>query len=259
LASRKFCDAIHGYAQSIGKDNFLLVGELTDDNMARGYVDIFGRNLDALLDIVVAPNRLSSVVKGLAHPNDFFCLYDDRTLAGSQRQLGTYHVAVLDDHDMASRPRKERFAAHSDQRPHRYEQVAHAVGLMLTMPGIPSIYYGTEQAFDGSQDYHDYGIEPEGAYDEFVVASYEYLLQINFWAIKSRAILQSNVAYHPPQITFNLNRSTLAVGFYERCYAAISIPIHFASGIQLYYDQVLDNEHLHFHQAWGWRSEGQSR
>jgi len=164
LASRKFCDAIHGFAQSIGKDNFLLVGELTDDSMVRGYLDIFGRNLDAVLDIVVASNRLSAVVKGLAHPGEFFGLYNDKTLAGSQRQLGVYHVSVLDDHDMSSRPRKERFAAHSDQMPHRYEQVAHAVGMMLTMPGIPSIYYGTEQAFDGSQDYHDYGLEPEHAY-----------------------------------------------------------------------------------------------
>jgi len=163
-ASRKFCDAIHGFAESIGKDNFLIVGELTDDSMVRGYLDIFGRNLNAVLDIVVAPNRLSAVVKGLTHPNDFFCLYDDKTLAGSQRQLGIYHVAVLDDHDMSSRPRKERFAAHSEPLPHRYEQVAHAVGVMLTMPGIPSIYYGTEQALDGTQDYHDYGIEPEHAY-----------------------------------------------------------------------------------------------
>ncbi len=163
-ASRQFCDAIHGYAQSIGKDNFLLVGELTDDSMVRGYLDIFGRKLDAVLDIVVAPNRLPAVVKGLAHPNDFFCLYDDKTLAGSQRQLGIYHVSVLDDHDMSSRPRKERFAAHSDQMPYRYEQVAHAVGIMLTIPGIPSIYYGTEQALDGSQDYHDYSLEPQHEY-----------------------------------------------------------------------------------------------
>jgi hypothetical protein len=163
-SSRKFCDAIHGFAESIGKDNFLLVGELTDDSMVRGYLDIFGRNLDAVLDIVVAPNRLSGVVKGLSHPNDFFSLYDETTLAGSYRQLGIYHVAVLDDHDMSSRPRKERIAAHSNSSPHRYEQVAHAVGIMLTMPGIPSIYYGTEQAFDGSEDYHDYGIEPEHAY-----------------------------------------------------------------------------------------------
>lgn len=162
--SRKFCDQIHGYAQSIGKDNFLLVGELTDDSMVRGYLDVFGRKLDAVLDIVAAPNRLPAVVKGLAHPHDFFCLYDDKTLAGSQRQLGFYHVAVLDDHDMSSRPRKERFAAHSESMPHRYEQVAHAVGVMLTMPGIPSIYYGTEQAFDGSQDYHDYSLEPQHEY-----------------------------------------------------------------------------------------------
>jgi glycosidase len=162
--SRKFCDAIHGYAESIGKDNFLLVGELTDDSMVRGYLDIFGRNLNAVLDIVVAPNRLSAVVKGLADPEEFFCLYDERTFAGSQRQLGIYHVTVLDDHDMSSRPRKERFAAHSRAMPHAYEQVAHAVGMMLTIPGIPSIYYGTGQAFDGAQDYHDYSIEPEHAF-----------------------------------------------------------------------------------------------
>lgn len=160
-ASRQFCDAIHGYAQSIGKDNFLLVGELTDDSMVRGYLDIFGRKLDAVLDIVIAPNRLTSVVKGLANPWEFFCLYDDTTLAGGQRQLGTYHVTVIDDHDMSSRPQKERFATHSEGLPQRYEQAAHAIGLALTMPGIPSIYYGAEQAFDGNQTYHDYRVEPK--------------------------------------------------------------------------------------------------
>lgn len=164
LASRKFCDAIHGFAQAIGKDNFLLVGELTDDSMVSSYLEIFGRNLDAVLDIVTAPNNLTAAIKGLAHPLAFFYLYDDNTLAGSQRQLGIYHVSVLDDHDMSSRPRKERFAAHSELLPYRYQQVAHAVGVMLTIPGIPSLYYGTEQALDGSQDYHDYGIEPEHAY-----------------------------------------------------------------------------------------------
>ncbi len=164
LTSSHFCDLIHGYAQSIGKDNFLLVGELTDDSMVLGYLDVFGRKLDAVLDIVVSPNSLSSVVKGLANPSEFFHLYDENTLPGSYRQLGTYHIVVLDDHDMSSRPRKERFAAHSAQISHRYEQVAHAVGLVLTLPGIPAIYYGTEQAFDGSQDYHDYGLEPQHEY-----------------------------------------------------------------------------------------------
>jgi glycosidase len=163
-SSRKFCNPIHGFATSIGKDNFLMVGELTDESMVHGYVDIFGRNLDAVLDIAAAPNRLSTVAKGLAHPNEVFCLYDENTFAGSYRQLGIYHVQVLDDHDMCAHPRKERIAAHSESLPHRYEQVAHAIGVMLTLPGIPSIYYGTEQALDGSEDYHDYSIEPEQAY-----------------------------------------------------------------------------------------------
>jgi glycosidase len=74
------------------------------------------------------------------------------------RQLGRFIVAVLDDHDMSSRARKERFAAHGTA-PAVYQQTAHAVGVQLTTPGIPAIYYGTEQAFDGTEAYHDYSIE----------------------------------------------------------------------------------------------------
>jgi glycosidase len=103
------------------------------------------------------------VIKGFTHPSALFDLYDERNLQGSQRQLGIYHVAVLDDHDMSSRPSKERIGANSEAIPHRYERTAHAVGMMLTMLGIPSLYYGTEQALDGSQNYHDYAIEPEHA------------------------------------------------------------------------------------------------
>ncbi|HIK43233.1 alpha-amylase family glycosyl hydrolase [Thermoleptolyngbya sp. M55_K2018_002] len=162
-SSRRFCSEIHGYAQAIGKENFLLAGELTDENLVQGYRDIFGRNLDSVLDIAAAPNNLMALVKGLGHPGAYFGLYDEAQLSGSIRQLGTYHVSVLDDHDMCSRPTKQRFAAGSDL-PTRYHQAAHAVGVMLTMPGVPSIYYGTEQALDGSESDHDYGIEPQHAY-----------------------------------------------------------------------------------------------
>ena len=75
------------------------------------------------------------------------------------RQLGKFIVHVLDDHDMSARPRKERFAAYGSA-PNVYLQAAHVVGTQLTSPGIPAIYYGTEQAFDGNEDYHDYSVEP---------------------------------------------------------------------------------------------------
>jgi Alpha amylase, catalytic domain len=157
--SRKFCTAIREYTQSIGKENFLLTGEITSTSMASAYIDIIGRNLSAVLD-VNAPNALTAMAKGLTHPNEFFDLYSDTNLAGEYRQMGLYHVSVLDDPEMSFRSQKQRFAAYSDV-PNLYQQVAHVVGVQLTMPGIPSMYYGTEQAFDGNEGYHDYNLESE--------------------------------------------------------------------------------------------------
>lgn len=157
--SRLFCTAIHEYAQAIGKDNFFLTGEITEGRIAPSYVDFFGRNLDAVLGIIAYPNRLADLAKGLDHPDSFFALYQQEALGGLYRQLGRFVVHVVDDHDMSSRAYKARFAADS-RAPNLAWQVAHAVGMQLTMPGIPAIYYGTEQALDGSEAYHDYDIEP---------------------------------------------------------------------------------------------------
>lgn len=69
------------------------------------------------------------------------------------------HVSVLDDHDMVGRA-KRRFAA-GNTTPARHEQVAHAVGVQLTTLGIPCIYYGTEQAFDGTDGRHDPNVDSD--------------------------------------------------------------------------------------------------
>jgi glycosidase len=158
-ASGEFARGIHEYAEFIGKDNFFLTGEITDASIIPGYVDIFKRNLDSVLEIIIFPNKVTALAKGLINPNDFFSLYDAHNRSGLFRQVGKFAVSVLDDHDMSSRAKKERFAAHSHV-PNLYQQVAHVVGIQLTVPGIPAIYYGTEQAFDGNEDYHDYTIEP---------------------------------------------------------------------------------------------------
>lgn len=157
-ASSEFARGIHSYAELIGKDNFFITGEITDASIVPGYLDVFGRNLDAVLEIIIFPNKVTALAKGLTHPNDFFGLYDEHSKQGMFRQLGTFAVSVLDDHDMSSRSKKERFAAHSHV-PNLYQQIAHVVGIQLTVPGIPAIYYGTEQGFDGNEDYHDYSIE----------------------------------------------------------------------------------------------------
>jgi glycosidase len=160
---RDFSFAMFRYAQSIGKDNFLLVGEITDNFMSVNYLSLFGsvfeRSLTAVLDINGTPDLLGGAVKGTADPRQFFGRYGTDGTVQLYLQTGRVHVSVLDDHDMSSRARKARFAA-GNSAPNRDWQSANAVAVQLTTPGIPCIYYGTEQGFDGSEEAHDYSVEP---------------------------------------------------------------------------------------------------
>ena len=164
--SRNFCGAIHEYAESIGKENFLLLGEVTGGaTMARNYLEIFGRNIDSVLDIGVPASNLAEMVKGLKSPSEYFNQYVGHDILGTHRQTGRYHVSILDDHDMVGR-KKARFSA-GNHIPNATHQVAHAVGVQLTTLGIPCIYYGTEQAFDGSVEIADPDLDG-GFEDRFI-------------------------------------------------------------------------------------------
>jgi glycosidase len=165
--SRHFCGAIREYAESIGKHNFWLLGEVTGGaDMARNYLDIFGRNIEAVLDIGAPAAALVALAKGLGDPHAFFGLFHGHDSLGSHRETGRYHVSILDDHDMVGRG-KQRFAAHNTLA-ERDAQVAHAVGIQLTTLGVPCIYYGTEQAFDGTDARHDALLEPHGFEDRYI-------------------------------------------------------------------------------------------
>ncbi len=164
-ASRHFSNAMREFAESIGKENFLLLGEVAGGpEMAREYLEIWGRNIDAVLDIGQPASRLAGMVKGFIDPRVFFEHFDKNEVLGRHRRTGIYHVSVLDDHEMLGRE-KSRFSA-GNHGAHRYVQAAHAVGVQLTTLGIPCIYYGTEQSFDGTQDN---GVAGEVSYlDRFV-------------------------------------------------------------------------------------------
>jgi glycosidase len=165
--SRNFCGAIHEFAESIGKENFWLLGEVTGGaDMARNYLEIFGRNIDSVLDIGWPAQALAGLVKGSASfdPSHFFELFRGHDSLGSHRETGRYHVSILDDHDMVGRG-KARFSA-GNTTPERHAQVAHAVGTQFTTLGVPCIYYGTEQAFDGSEARHDFGVEPRLSFED---------------------------------------------------------------------------------------------
>jgi hypothetical protein len=155
-----FCHNVRSFARQIGKKNFLLLGEVTGaPSLVREYVDPKGPNLDAVLDIESAPRRLGDMVKGLTPPQEFFDHFGGRDEMGDVRQIGRHHVSVLDDHDMVWRDGKHRFAWNNETG-NAPLQNAHAVGVQLTTPGIPCVYYGTEQCFTGSESVHDEQAEP---------------------------------------------------------------------------------------------------
>jgi glycosidase len=140
---RNFCGAMKEFAESIGKSNLLLLGEIAGGNDAQEFhLTIFGRNLDAALDIGEMRLAITGVGKGLRNPADFFAgfnFWDERM--GSHRDWGARHVSVLDDHDHIF-GEKVRFSANAPLD----HQVTVPAALQLCGLGIPCIYYGTEQA-----------------------------------------------------------------------------------------------------------------
>lgn len=146
--ARNFCGSIKEFTANIGKQDFLLLGEIAggDYNQNR-YLDVLKRNLNAALDIGEMRLALNAVARGLQHPNAYFSGFDPGLAEmGSHRQLGERHVSVLDDHDHVF-GEKIRFSSDAASP----QQVAAGVALQLFTLGIPCIYYGTEQALAGPE------------------------------------------------------------------------------------------------------------
>ncbi len=156
-ATAIFCNAVREYAKSIGKHNFFIFGEVVgDDVVLERYI---GRNsripgtderfpsLDACLDFPLY-FILEEVIKGFANPSVLRERYERfRTLYADHGEAGQYFVGFVDNHDQMCRPYR-RFMC---QNPFP-EQAVLAIGYLLTSTGIPCIYYGTEQGFDGGGD-----------------------------------------------------------------------------------------------------------
>jgi glycosidase len=156
-AAGDFVHAIREYCASIGKLNFLQVGELTGDPAERAkYVGTNtpapgerGRTrypaLDATLDFdlyVVLTDCLlgKQPMDRLRARFDFLQRhYRDTGLAGRN------YVTFLENHDGGAGQVQRRLLNH-DPDP-RLAVVAN--GFLLTSIGIPCLYYGTEQGFDG--------------------------------------------------------------------------------------------------------------
>ncbi|PSB45493.1 alpha-amylase [Cyanosarcina cf. burmensis CCALA 770] len=168
--ARVFCGAIREFTDTLGKRNFLLVGEIAGGDYYQDFfldrLAILQRNLSAALDIGNARVTLNNVAKGLVPGGDYLNLFIENTDDfGSHRSLGNRHVSILDDHDHVF-GEKIRFSAEiPDGSPVKDYQVVAATALQLFTLGIPCIYYGTEQAFAGPAQSQLQFIRAEGWQD----------------------------------------------------------------------------------------------
>ena len=146
-ALRTFCDVIREFAQSIGKERFLLVGEVSGGR-EHAWEVVEKTGLDAALGIEDVPGKLERMVTGYADPADYFSAVPqlDPGRAGTgHRWYRNQVVTLVDDHDQVRKGSdKCRFCGDS-----RFRDLAfNVMAVQLTTMGIPCIYYGSEQGFD---------------------------------------------------------------------------------------------------------------
>lgn len=149
-ATRLFASAIHEFAQRVGKERFFLVGEITGGRK-RAFETLTLTGLDAALGIDDVADKLEYLPKGYRDAETYFNLFRNSWEVGQDSHvwLGQHLVTMFDDHDKVGRP-KRRFAG--DKANRGYELLIPALALNLTTLGVPCIYYGTEQGFDGDGD-----------------------------------------------------------------------------------------------------------
>ncbi len=157
--ARLFGNSMREFALSIGKKNFFTFGEVFDASAEQDIAKFIGRNtsdqselvgVDAALDYPLF-NSLKPVVKGFAAPNAVVAMYQNRknveaNVLSSHGDATRYFVTFLDNHDV-----KERIRYVDPTNPTKFDdQVTLGLACLYSLPGIPCLYYGTEQGLHGA-------------------------------------------------------------------------------------------------------------
>lgn len=154
-ASRLFTSSIHEFAQSLGKDNFYLIAEITGGRQrAFNTLEITGMN--AALGIDDVQDKIEYLLKGFREPREYFDLFRNSVLVRKESHAWFRNkvVTTFDDHDQVRKGRNKSRFAH-DEGPGQHDSGRGSLGALaslVTTMGIPCIYYGTEQQFDGHGD-----------------------------------------------------------------------------------------------------------
>jgi len=150
---QSFCPAIHAFAATNGDTNFFMFGEADNGSESvvapyTGMADGGPFEFDSVVDYPLYDNAIQSVFATASgatsliqnHYNSVDSIYDP----ASRMQLVTF----LDNHD------NPRFLSTSESN-NNTNRLEVALAFLYTSRGIPCLYYGTEQGFDGTTDPND--------------------------------------------------------------------------------------------------------
>lgn len=146
-AIRYFSSTIQEFAKSLGKENFYLIGEITGGREL-AYHTLEQSGLSAALGIDDVQDKMEYLVKGWRNPNEYFSLFRNSLLMNkdSHTWFKDKIITMINDHDQVCKGSfKARFCADKDAD----KVVFNALALNIMTLGIPCIYYGTEQMFNG--------------------------------------------------------------------------------------------------------------
>jgi glycosidase len=154
-----FGNAIREFAMSVGKKNFFTFGEVFVPDAEQQIARFIGRTtsdrtdmvgVDAALDYPLFFD-LKPVVKGFAAPAELVSMYVlrkqiEENVLSSHGDATRYFVTFLDNHDV-----KERIRYENPANPAQYDdQVTLGLTCLFSLPGVPCVYYGTEQGLHGA-------------------------------------------------------------------------------------------------------------
>jgi glycosidase len=160
--ARIFGNAIREFALTIGKKNFFNFGEVWQDDDDTKVATFIGRNsrvdgeiigVDAAINFPLR-KRLYNICKGFMPPAELARHYDyQREVYGnvisSHANASSYLINFCDNHDL-----NDRF-----HNPNYPGQTKVMLTCLMTLSGIPCVYYGSEQGMSGNGDRREYARE----------------------------------------------------------------------------------------------------
>ena len=144
---QEWCPALRAFAANRGKTNFFMFGEALDSSDAKcgSYTGDMGGGpfkLDSVLDYTLY-FKINSLFAQASAPTKSIADHYAKVGTNYDRAAQNQLVTFLDNHD------QPRFLSLKNAT---VERLKVALTFLYTTRGVPCLYYGTEQAFNGAKD-----------------------------------------------------------------------------------------------------------